>query len=106
MAVKPEVGPHQERERGNLEQDPELGLSGGGDDVGEDALLLDDDLEHIGDHASGVSEGVLLANVVADEALVVGVVKSGAQVSGGEHLALACIEYLHISQRSCLILNP
>ena len=91
LTVKPEVGPHQKRERGDLKQNPELGLGGRGDDIGEDALLLDDDLEHIGHHASGVPEGVLLADVVADQALVVGVVKCGAQVSRGEHLALACM---------------
>ena len=104
--MKPEVGPHQERERGDLEQDPELGLGGGGDDVGEHALLLDDDLEHIRHHASGVPQRVLLADVVADETLVVGVVECGAQVSGGEHLALAWILCLQISQCPCLILDP
>jgi len=40
-------------------------------------------------HASSVPEGVLLADVVADEALVGCVVEGGPQVAGGEHLALA-----------------
>ena len=37
----------QEGEGGDLEQDSELGLGGGGGDVGEDALLLDQDLEDL-----------------------------------------------------------
>lgn len=41
-------------------------------------------------HAAGVAQRVLLANVVSDQLLVGGVVKGGAQVAGGEHLALAC----------------
>jgi hypothetical protein len=40
-------------------------------------------------HASGVSEGILLADIIADEPLVSGVVEGGPQVSWGEHLALA-----------------
>lgn len=47
-------------------------------------------LEDIGDHASGVSQGVLLSNPVADELLILGVVEGCPQVSWGEHLALAC----------------
>ena len=41
-------------------------------------------------HASSVTQSVLLADIVADELLVGGVVKGGSQVAGGEHLALAC----------------
>ena len=48
-------------------------------------------LEDIRDHATGVSQGVLLAHPVADQLLVLRVVKSGPQVSWREHLALACI---------------
>ena len=80
---------HQECQGSDLKQDAKLGLGGGGCHVGEHALLLHDDLEHIGDHASGVAERVLLSDVVGDEALVVGVVEGRAQVAGAEHLALA-----------------
>ena len=99
------TGPHQERQRGDLKEDPELGLGGWGDDIGEHSLLLDNDLEHIWDHASGVPQGVLLTNVVADQALVVGVVKCGAQVSGGEHLALACTQHV-INRISNMLRSP
>lgn len=46
-------------------------------------------LEDIGDHAARVAQRVLLADVVADQALVVGVVERRAQVAWAEHLALA-----------------
>ena len=50
-----------------------------------------------GHHASGVTQGVLLADVVADEALVGGVVEGGTQVARGEHLALADLRgLLHV----------
>ena len=41
--------PHQQREGRDLEEEAQLGLGGGGGDVGEHALLLDNDLEHVGD---------------------------------------------------------
>lgn len=46
-------------------------------------------LEDIGDHSSGVTEGVLLPNPVADQTLIGGVVEGGPQVAGAEHLAFA-----------------
>merc|ERR1712094_116806 len=51
----------EQGEGGDLEEDAELGHGGGGGDVGEDPLLLHDDLENVGDHPTGVAEGVLLS---------------------------------------------
>lgn len=79
---------HQESEGRDLEQQPQLGLGGGRCHVCEHALLLHDDLEHIRHHSSRVAQRVLLADVVGDETLVVGVVKGRAEVAGAEHLAL------------------
>ena len=39
-------------------------------------------LENIGHHASSVSQGVLLTDPVADQLLVLWVVKGGSQVAG------------------------
>lgn len=38
-------GADQQRQWGDLKQQPELGLGGGGCDIGEDTLLLHDDLQ-------------------------------------------------------------
>ena len=92
---------HQQAQGRALEQDAQLGLSGRRGDVGEHALLLHDDLEHIWHleaqtfaasvavtalymlglsavpsagllthHAAGVPQGVLLADPVADQLLI------------------------------------
>lgn len=45
---------HQQSQGSHLEQQAQLGLGGGGDDVGEHALLLDNDLEDVRHHAAGV----------------------------------------------------
>jgi hypothetical protein len=80
---------NKEGKRGNLEQQAELGLGGRRDDIGEDTLLLDNDLEYIRNHTSGVTESVFLANIVRNELLVLGVVESATEVTRGEHLTLA-----------------
>lgn len=79
---------HKEGKRSDLKEDSELGLGGGGGDIGEHALLLDEDLENIRDHSSRVSEGVLLAQVEADELLIGRVVKDGTEISRSKELAL------------------
>merc|ERR1712094_5823 len=78
----------EQGEGGDLEEDAELGHGGGGGDVGEDPLLLHDDLENVGDHPTGVAEGVLLLQPEVLELGVLGVVLGRAQVPGAEHLAL------------------
>lgn len=79
---------NQQGQGSNLEQQAQLGLGGGRGHVGEHTLLLDQDLEHIRHHTTGVAQSVLLTQVEVDQALVVGVVEGGAQVAGGEQLAL------------------
>jgi hypothetical protein len=51
-------------------------------------LALDEDLVDVGHHAAGVTELVLVVNVVLVQLGVAGVVLDGAEVSGGEQLAL------------------
>jgi hypothetical protein len=80
---------NQESQWSNLEEQAELGLGGWGDDVREHTFLLDDDLEHIWNHTSSVSQCVLILNVVVNELLVLWVVEGGPQVSWGEHFALS-----------------
>lgn len=57
---------YQEGKWGDLEEDPQLGLGGGAGHVGEHTTLLDQDLVHVGHHAAGVPQSVLLLNVVLD----------------------------------------
>ena len=52
-------------------------------------------LEHVWHHPAGVAERVALPGVVADELLVGGIVKRGAQVAGGEQLPFACHKRKH-----------
>jgi hypothetical protein len=80
---------HKKGKWSDLEQESELGLGGWRGDVGEHSLLLDNDLENIWHHSSGVSQSVLLSNVVADKTLIVRVVERGPQVSWREELALS-----------------
>ena len=62
---------HQERQGCDLEKHTELGLGGGGGHVGEHALLLHDDLEHIGHlhNISSVESAPLLFLVVLEAAV-------------------------------------
>mmetsp|Transcript_15932 Transcript_15932/g.41305 ORF Transcript_15932/g.41305 Transcript_15932/m.41305 type:complete len:200 (+) Transcript_15932:264-863(+) len=80
---------HQQRHGSDLVAQAQLGGASGRADAGEDALLLNQDLEHIRHHPARVSQRVPLLQVVVDQALIVGAVRGGAEVPWGEELALA-----------------
>mmetsp|Transcript_4917 Transcript_4917/g.31449 ORF Transcript_4917/g.31449 Transcript_4917/m.31449 type:complete len:213 (+) Transcript_4917:243-881(+) len=77
---------HEQSKRSHLKCQPQLCLGGGGGHIGEHSLFLDQDLEHIRNHASCVPERVLLSNPKVHKPFVVGVVKGCTQVTGREHL--------------------
>ena len=56
-----------------MAMEPQPRLGGGGDDVGEHPLLLDQQLVHIGYHPPRVAQGVPFIVVVGDELLVLGI---------------------------------
>lgn len=63
-------------------------------------------LVDIGNHASGVTQGVLFAHVVVDQLLVLGVVEGGPQVSGREELAFPDFGgLLHVLPLTCIAHN-
>mmetsp|Transcript_14586 Transcript_14586/g.44089 ORF Transcript_14586/g.44089 Transcript_14586/m.44089 type:complete len:270 (+) Transcript_14586:281-1090(+) len=94
----------QEAQGRHLEQDAQLGLGAGAGHVGEHTLLLNDDLEHVGHHAASVPQSVLLANPVADQLLVLGVVEGRPQVAGGKHFALADLSgLLHVQPLAVIL---